>query len=67
MEPNAMTQQPLRLYNPITGEIKLVNRSGAKTLRRYGWVEVTLEQWFAYQQSLVVYGLAKAQGRVVRH
>ena len=62
-----MRPQSLRLYNPLSGEIKLCSRPEARKLRRYGWTEVSLEQWFAYQQSLVAYGLAKAQGRVVRH
>lgn len=60
--------QPLRLLNPLTGEIKLLtNAHEARSLRRYGWREVSLEEWFAYQRASVEYGIARAQGTLVRH
>jgi hypothetical protein len=62
--------QSLRLLNPLTGEVKLISalsRACIRKLKAYGWREATLEEWFAYQRASIDYGLAKAQGTLVRH
>lgn len=56
-----------RLRNPMTGEIRICNRREASRLRSYGWIDMTMDEWFVYQQTVISHGLLKAQGKLVRH
>lgn len=65
-----MTQHrsPLRrMFNPITGEIRLTTPKTARLLSSYGWRAATLAEYLAYQQTLANYTALKHTTKIVRH